>query len=164
MEQTVSNFETQYDTGNPVLDVVLSSKKMMCRSALITMECYMDAREMDFLDTAQICTIFGNALDNAIEYESRIEETEKRLIKVSVFSENHFLVIKISNYCEETILKSFEDPETTKENPEVHGYGIKGIRLAVEKYEGHMTIKQENNWFIVSILIPIPEKQNQTAL
>lgn len=164
VEQTVSNFETQYDTGNPVLDVVLSSKKMMCRSALITMECYMDAREMDFLDTAQICTIFGNALDNAIEYESRIEETEKRLIKVSVFSENHFLVIKISNYCEETILKSLEDPETTKENPEVHGYGIKGIRLAVEKYEGHMTIKQENNWFMVSILIPIPEKQNQTAL
>lgn len=164
VEQTVSNFETQYDTGNPVLDVVLSSKKMMCRSALITMECYMDAREMDFLDTAQICTIFGNALDNAIEYESRIEETEKRLIKVSVFSENHFLVIKISNYCEETILKSLEDPETTKENPEIHGYGIKGIRLAVEKYEGHMTIKQENNWFIVSILIPIPEKQNQTAL
>lgn len=49
---------------------------MICRSALITMECYMDAREMDFLDTAQICTIFGNALDNAIEYESRIEETE----------------------------------------------------------------------------------------
>lgn len=33
-----------------------------------------------------------------------------------------------------------------------------------KKYEGHMTIKQENNWFIVSILIPIPEKQNQTAL
>ena len=72
----------------------------MCRSALITMECYMDAREMDFLDTAQICTIFGNALDNAIEYESRIEETEKRLIKVSVFSENHFLVIKIRNHPE----------------------------------------------------------------
>ena len=66
--------------------------------------------------------------------------------------------------CEGTILKSLEDPETTKENPEIHGYGIKGIRLAVEKYEGHMTIKQENNWFIVSILIPIPEKQNQTAL
>lgn len=105
-----------------------------------------------------------SAIDNAIEYESRIKETEKRLIKVSVFSENHFLVIKISNYCEETILKSLEDPETTKENPEIHGYGIKGIRLAVEKYEGHMTIKQENNWFIVSILIPIPEKQNQTAL
>lgn len=73
-------------------------------------------------------------------------------------------MIKISNYCEETILKSLEDPETTKENPEIHGYGIKGIRLAVEKHEGHMTIKQENNWFIVSILIPIPEKQNQTAL
>ena len=164
MEHTVSDFEIQYDTGNPVLDVVLSGKKLMCRSARITMECFVDAREMGFLDTAHICTIFGNALDNAIEYESRIEETEKRLIKVSVFSENHFLMIHISNYCEETILKSFEDPETTKENPEMHGYGIKGIRLAVEKYEGHMNIKQENNWFIVSVLIPIPEqKENKDA-
>ena len=118
---------------------------------------------MNFMEPAHICSIFGNALDNAIEYEGQIEDKEKRLVKVSVFSENQFIVIHISNYCEERILHSFEDPETTKQNPEMHGYGIKGIRLAVDNYDGHMTIKQENNWFIVSILIPIPEKQNQAA-
>ena len=164
MEALVSNYETQYDTGNNVLDVILSSNKMLCRSKQITMECYVDAQEMGFLDAAHICTIFGNALDNAIEYETKIEETEKRLIKLSVFTENHFLMIHISNYCEEKILRSYEDPETTKENPGMHGYGIKGIRLAVEKYDGHMNIKQENNWFIVSILIPIPFRQDQATL
>ena len=156
MEDTVANYEAQYDTGNSVLDVVLSSKKVICRSKQITMECYVDAREMEFLDTSHICTIFGNALDNAIEYESGIAELEKRLIKVSVFSENHFLMINISNYCEERILKSADDPQTTKLNPEMHGFGIKGIRLVVEQYNGHVNIKQENNWFIVSVLIPIP--------
>ena len=158
MEDTISNYEAQYDTGNSVLDVILGSKKMISRSHQITMECYVDAREMGFLDTSHICTIFGNALDNAIEYECRIEETEKRLIKVSVFTENQFLMIHISNYCEEKILKSADDPQTTKLNPEMHGFGIKGIRLVVEQYNGHMNIKQENNWFIVSILIPIPAK------
>ncbi len=161
LEHIVSNYEAQYDTGNSVLDVMLSNKKMLCRSEQITMECYVDAREMGFLDAMHICSIFGNALDNAIEYERQIEETEKRLIKVSVFSENRFLMIHISNYCEQIIPISLEEPQTTKLNPEMHGYGIKGIRLAVEQYDGHMNIKQENNWFIVSILIPIPEQRYQ---
>lgn len=156
LEETVSTYEAQYDTGNAVLDVMLANKKMMCRSAQITMECFVDAREMGFMDNVHICSIFGNALDNAIEYERQIDEIEKRLIKVNVFAENHFLMIHISNYCEQTILKSPKDPETTKKNPEMHGFGIKGIRLAVEKYSGHMNIKQENKWFIMSILIPIP--------
>lgn len=164
MEDIVSNYEAQYDTGNSVLDVVLSNKKMLCRSEQITMECYVDARGMNFMDAMHICSIFGNALDNAIEYERRIDETEKRLIKVSVFSENHFVMIHISNYCEQAIQISLEEPQTTKQNPEMHGYGIKGMRLAVEKYDGHMNIKQENNWFIVSILIPIPEQKEQALI
>ena len=106
MENLVSNYEAQYDTGNSVLDVVLSNKKMLCRNAQITMECYVDAQEMGFLDAAHICTIFGNALDNAIEYESKIDEIEKRLVKVSVFSENQFLIIHISNYCEQPVLQT----------------------------------------------------------
>ena len=157
MEDAVNDYEAQYDTGNPVLDVMLSGKKTLCTSRQIRMECYVDGQGMDFMDAAHICTIFGNALDNAIEYESKIDDPEKRLIKVSVFSENHFLMIHISNYCEQLVLTEEELPETTKPNPEMHGFGIKGIRLAAEKYRGHMTLKQENNWFIVSILIPIPE-------
>lgn len=161
MEEAVAVYESQYNTGNSVLDVVLGSKKMMCRSNQITMECYADAREMTFIDPIHICTIFGNALDNAIEYECRILEIEKRLIKVNMSTENHFLMIRISNYCEDLILNSSEDPKTTKSNPEMHGFGIKGIRLTVEQYNGHMNIKQENNWFIVSMLIPIPDQSGQ---
>ena len=163
LEETVSNYEVQYNSGNAVLDVVLGSKKMICKSERITMECYVDAREMGFMEAVPICSIFGNALDNAIEYERGIEDAEKRLIKVNVFSENQFLMISISNYCEEKILKSAEDPVSTKNNPEMHGYGIRGIRLAVEEYNGHMSIKQENNWFIVSALIPIPPEKAEES-
>ena len=159
MEDLVSNYEAQYDTGNSVLDVVLSNKKMLCRNAGITLECYIDAQEMGFLDAAHICSIFGNALDNAIEYESKIDEIEKRLIKISVFSENQFLIIHISNYCEQPVLQTEEGLVTTKPHPERHGFGIKGMRLAVENYNGHMNVKQENKWFVVSILIPIPTRQ-----
>lgn len=163
MEGLVSQYEAQYDTGNSVLDVVLCNKKMLCISENITMECYVDAREMDFMNEVHICTIFGNALDNAIEYERGIEETEKRLMKVSVCSENHFVVINISNYCEQPVQISLEAPKSTKKNPEMHGYGIKGIRLTVENYGGHMSIKQANNWVVMSILIPIPEHRGQAS-
>ena len=49
MEDTVNNYEAQYDTGNSVLDVILASKKMMCISKQITMECFVDAHQMDFI-------------------------------------------------------------------------------------------------------------------
>ncbi len=158
LESIVQDYEAQYETGNTVLNVLLTSKEMLCRSNGITMECFVDAQQMSFMDPIHICSIFGNAIDNAIEYESQVNDIEKRLIKISVFSENHFLMIHISNYCEQTILHSSNDPETTKANPAMHGFGIKGIRMAAEQYNGHMTLKQENKWFIVSVLIPIPEE------
>lgn len=37
-----------------------------------------------------ICTIFGNALDNAVECEMQIENKEKRLIHVTVSAVSGF--------------------------------------------------------------------------
>lgn len=159
LENIVHDYEAQYESGNAVLNVLLTSKEMLCRSRQITMECFVDASQMGFMDPIHICSIFGNAINNAIEYECQIDDIEKRLIKISVFTENLFLMIHISNYCEQKILNSESDPQTTKEDPSMHGFGIKGIRLAAEQYSGHMTLTQKNNWFMISILIPISTNQ-----
>ena len=49
-------------------------------------------------------------------------------------------------------------PATTKENKESHGYGIKSIRKAAEKYGGCMTLEQQDGWFIMTVLIPLAEE------
>lgn len=155
MENDIKNFETQNKTGNHVLDTLLASKNMYCINNGITLTCVADGTLLNQMDVIDVCTIFGNALDNAIEYEKQIEDEEKRLIHVSVFNQKHFLMMRFENYFEGDIVK-FEGglPTTTKKDTYNHGYGLKSIRYAVQKYDGVVNVEQKNNWFELKILIP----------
>ena len=124
----------------------------------IVMTCFADAKDLGFMDVMDICSIFGNAIDNAIECEQGIEAKDKRLIKVTVCTQNSFLLIRISNYCEREVVFEAGLPQSTKSNSQMHGYGVKSIRLAVDKYSGHMTMEQEDNWFTLTALIPLPSE------
>ncbi|WP_404332240.1 ATP-binding protein [Mesobacillus maritimus] len=155
MENEIKFYEAQYKTGNTVLDTVLASKNIYCIKNDITLTCVADGTLLNDMDVIDICTIFGNALDNAIEYEQQIEEKEKRLIHVSVFSQKGFLMIRFENYFEGELKLEGDLPATTKENSYYHGYGLKSIRYAVEKYDGVVNVNQKDNWFELTILIPL---------
>ena len=45
-------------------------------------------------------------------------------------------------------------PLTSKVNQKEHGYGMRSIKQAVEKYNGTMTYELVENWFELKILIP----------
>jgi signal transduction histidine kinase len=154
LERVVSIHEAEVSTGNSVLDTILTSKNLLCVENGITMTCFADGSGMRFLDVMDLCSIFGNALDNAIEYEKKIGDPEKRLIKVTVYNQNRFLLIRIENYCEETIPLRDGLPVTTKKDPAIHGYGLKSIRHAAEKYGGSLNVTQEPPWFVLTVLIP----------
>lgn len=157
LDQIVSRHELSVSTGSSVLDTLLSGKNQVCMDKGITMTVFADAAEIGFMDTMDICSIFGNALDNAIECEETIEEREKRLIKIEIARKKELFVIRIENYCENP--PEFLDgyPVTTKKEPRFHGYGVKSIKAAAEKYGGHATICYERKWFSLVILIPIPQ-------
>ena len=154
MESVVSLHEAEAVTGNSVLDTILTSKNLICAEKGITMTCFADASRLDRLDVMDICSIFGNAIDNAIEYEATLEDPERRLIKVTVYRENRFLLIRVENYCEEQIPLHDGLPKTRKNDSRYHGYGLKSIRRTAEKYGGSMTLSQEDDWFTLTVLIP----------
>jgi len=112
---------------------------------------------MGFIDMMDICSIFGNAIDNAIECVEKIADQNMRLIKLTVRTQNRFLLIRVENCTDKAIDLNGGQPATTKENKESHGYGIKSIRKAAEKYGGCMTLEQQDGWFIMTVLIPLAE-------
>ena len=115
----------------------------------------VDGKLLDFMHVTDICTIFGNALDNAIENTVLIADPEKRLIHVTVSSQKSFVLISFSNYFEgELNLNDDNLPGTTKLDNVNHGYGLKSIKYAAEKYMGTMGIKTQDNWFELKLLIP----------
>lgn len=152
-------YESEVNTGSSVLDTLLTSKNILCKEYGITMICYADAHDLQFLDVMDICAIFGNAIDNAIECEQKIESPDKRLIKVNVYTQNRFLLIRVENYCEDQVAFDSGLPVTTKPDVQMHGYGVKSIKRSVEKYGGHLNLEQEDSWFRITALIPLGEGQ-----
>lgn len=161
MENEIKQYEAQNKTGNKVLDTVLTTKSLYCTKHGITFTCVADGTLLEFMDVMDICSIFGNALDNAIECELKIPEKEKRLIHVTVSKQKNFLILRFENYYEEELKYKEGSLVTTKKEKEYHGYGLKSIRYTVNKYEGAVTIDAKDNWFELKILIPIKENKSE---
>ena len=155
MEEEVSTFANAQRTGNQVLDTILAAKIFHCRKNNISITCVADGMLLDFIHVTDICSIFGNALDNAIEHVTMIPDKEKRLIHVTVSSKKGFVLIKFENYCETPVQKDERALiRTTKADKKNHGYGLSSIRATAEKYGGIVDFEQENDWFYLNILIP----------
>ncbi len=160
MEDEIRQYEAQNKTGNKVLDTVLTTKSLYCAKHGITFTCVADGTLLDFMDVMDICSIFGNALDNAIECELKIADKEKRLIHVTVSKQKQFLILRFENYYEEALKYQEGRLVTTKKDKENHGYGLKSIRYTVNKYDGAVSIDTQENWFELKVLIPMPEQIN----
>ncbi|MDE7273933.1 MAG: ATP-binding protein, partial [Lachnospiraceae bacterium] len=105
-----------------------------------------------FIEPLDISTIFGNALDNAIEASEKLSE-DMRLITVRANRVRNMLVIIIEN---NTTPALPETKGTTKKDAFAHGFGLPNLKNAVEKYDGQCSTKLENGMFALKIVIPIP--------
>ena len=159
MENEIRNYEAQNKTGNSVLDTVLTGKSLYCAKHKIELTCVADGEKLGFMDVMDICTVFGNMLDNAIECELRIPEKEKRLVHLAVYTKKDFLMIHCENYCPEEVTFRNGLPVTTKQDSDYHGYGVKSIRYTAQKYGGSVTMEVKDKWFVMNILIPLREKE-----
>lgn len=155
IEDSVMIYDSIVKTGNEVLDTVLTEKSLLCEREHITMTCVADGSRLGFLDAVDLYTIFGNALDNAIECALSLAEPEKRVIAVTVYTRSNLLLIQLENYYERPL--DFEGglPATTKEQSGYHGFGMRSIRYTAEKYGGIMTVHTEDNLFILRVSIPM---------
>lgn len=159
METGLRLYEAQNRTGNSVLDTILTGKSMYCVQHDINFTCLADGSLLDFMNVMDICSVFGNALDNAIESVEKVGDAAKRIIRAAVYQENQFVIIRFENYYESEFhtekTGGVRLPKTTKKEKEYHGFGIKSIRSSAEKYGGTMTIQAEDNWFYLRLLIPL---------
>ncbi|HSO70825.1 MAG TPA: GHKL domain-containing protein [Arachnia sp.] len=151
---TLNEFGAAFDTGNPVLDTVLTSKARYCRSRGINFTCVADGTALGFVEVMDLASILGNALDNAIESVSRLEDPEHRIIRVAVFNQARFVVCKFENYFDGQ-LQYLEGELATRKVGGTHGLGLKSIRFAAEKYGGQAIVAAQDNWFTCTVLLPL---------
>lgn len=166
MEQAIAIQESFMNTGNKVLDVILTTKSLQCQKKNITLNAMVDGDLLADIHVKDICSLFGNILDNAIEATQQVEDLEKRLITMSVHSRNQFIIIECENYSESAnvrlrssqkrrMFKSNNLPRTTKKDNVKHGFGLKSINQVAEKYGGAMNCSYDDGWFKVKVLLSV---------
>ena len=153
IEKSVMIYDSIVKTGNDALDVLLSEKSLFCNENKISLTYIVNGKSLSFMQDYDIYSLFGNALDNAIEYLLNVEE-DKRFIRLNVNTFGDNLVIHIENYFDGELSYDNGLPKTTKQNKDYHGFGLVSIKTIVENYHGDLFIKNSGKLFIINILIP----------
>lgn len=155
LEKSVAIYDSIVKTGNSILDTVLTEKSLLCEAKKINLICSADGACLSFMDVVDLYTIFGNALDNAIECVSQLESPGKRTIDLQVFSSAGIVLIVTENCCDGDLRFNDGLPVTSKaEEQGYHGFGLKSVRYVAEKYGGFLTIRQGGCVFQLRVTIP----------
>lgn len=154
MEQVIQAYDTTVRTGNPALDVILTEKSLSCRSKGIGFTCMAEGSGLAYMEPADLYALFGNALENAIEATEQLEDPAQKQIAITVRPVNGFYSILIQNYTRVPLKLEHGLPQTSKADPQNHGYGVRSMQLLVEKYGGELSFRQEGE--IVSLYLLLP--------
>ena len=156
MMKKISVYDTSLKTGNEALDILLMEKSLTCLNKGIKLTTMADGKAISFMEETEIYSLLGNALDNAIESLEKVKEEEKKVMGLIIKNAGEFASIHLYNYCEKK--PKFKDglPLTTKDNHKLdHGYGVKSMRLIVEKYGGSLSASYEKETFNLDMLVPL---------
>lgn len=153
IENSISIYGSIIKTGNDALDVVLTEKSLLCNEKNITLTYIADGEKISFMSSSNIYSLFGNALDNAIEYLLK-KDVNQRFIRLHIKSINDMVSIHIENFCNDDIKIVNGLPKTTKSDKDFHGFGLISMKRIVESYDGEMFVKKSNNLFVINILMP----------
>ena len=159
IRESIRAWEAIYHTGSVPLDVVLSEKAALCDQEAIQFSVIADGACLGFMTDTDIYTLFGNALDNAIEAVRKVQDQSERLVSLSLRQNRGFALLHIENSYAGAVEFREGEPITSKEEKAFHGFGVKSIKNIAGKYGGRVTLTAGERLFSLDIVLPINEKQ-----
>lgn len=150
--KSISIYDSKVSTGNELLDVLFTEKSLYCEQNGIEFTCMIEGQKLSFMESGDLCCLFGNIIDNALEAVINLKEKQKRIINIVIKSKNDMLIVQEENYFSAPV--SFSDglPLTTKADKNYHGFGLRSIRMIARKYGGELTTFVRGDVFHLNIL------------
>ena len=153
LEESIRDYGAQVDTGNQVLDAVLTAKRMQALEGDVEVSYIVDGGLLDFIAPLDLTALLGNALDNAIEAAMHL--SEGRLVHLAVFAQDAFVMVRVENTFDGTVYRRNGRLLTRKREPG-HGYGMRNIQAVAERYGGSVSTDASQQWFALRVLFPRP--------
>ena len=150
LQQDFARTDTWVYTGNPVLDLILGQKRMTAQSQGFSFKLQASPLSGLPFSDREICSLFGNLLDNAIEACRRVRKRDAE-IRVKIEQQNQMLFIEIANSTDgipERIDRGFR---SRKKDPSRHGYGLKSVERIVADHDGVIDYHADERSFTVTV-------------
>ena len=128
------NFHTHY-TSNPLFNAILSDKKERAEVIGVQMDFYGSLDRDIFVRAYDLCIIISNLMDNALEHA---EKAGNGKVEVYASQDDNCILLQVVNNVESH--EEVRVGRTAKADKLSHGYGLKNVKKAVERYYGDFNI------------------------
>lgn len=150
MEDITEELSFPYHTNNPAVDILIGNKLGIAESMGIDASCSLLLPYPCLVRDIDFCIILSNALDNAIHACEKINGGMEKYIRVTGNVQGDFIFIEIEN--------SFQ-----KKGLSGKGIGLSNIEMIAEKYHGAVSIKTQEQVYILSVLLIIPQHSESST-
>ncbi len=142
-------------TGNKAVDALLYQKRKRAEEENIKWECDVQMPKGCCINEFDLCVLFGNILDNALEACGRMQRGEGGFINIQAKVVKKCFLFEVKNSMDLT--EMYEGGFANKDNSHEHGIGLLNVGDVVNKYNGVVNIDAKNGIFVISILMPFPD-------
>ncbi|MGG5370254.1 ATP-binding protein [Enterococcus sp. AZ196] len=135
---------------NSIVNAVLNAKYQLMQDYQIKCSLQLDIDTLITIDDIDLCSLFGNTLDNAIE---AARQTTNKEITMKARYYNGFFSYEIINTKKHQLKNRGSRFFSTKAQPQKHGIGLQAVRSIVESYDGTLDISYDDEQFSLVVLI-----------
>lgn len=141
-QELFDSLTTVVDVGNSVVSVILNEYREITEDADIPFTFDVSVPKNLGISAVDLYVLLGNTLDNAIEACQSLP-AEDRYIRIQMRIYHNILFYQIEN--------PYAEGYPQRSRGKNHGYGLQNVRKCVEKHDGHMSISQNDNKFVLSM-------------
>jgi|GEM_PF-2764887 len=145
---------TLYTTGNDVVDTIINAKQFLFKDKQIAF--YLSGNFIDKLPMTPIdlCTIFANAIDNAIEANDYVAKNTTHYLNFDIKTSHNYYLVTLENSIATSVTIKNNRVISSKKNIRNHGFGLSNIEQTLQKYGGYMKLTSTPKKFILEMVFP----------
>jgi sensor histidine kinase YesM len=151
MNALCKNTTNKYDTGNFVADMLISAKSTVAEN--IDTDILFEGYIVNEIANVDMVILLSNILDNAIEACEQING--KKTITIKSYLEKHLWVMTVENPTKKDVKIIKNHIDTTKDDKQIHGFGIQNIQRVVKKYNGSLVLDCKKGVFSVKAMLQV---------
>lgn len=139
------------ETGNSLMNHILNEKLELARNLGISVQAEIETLSFSSMRSIDFSALLTNLLDNAIEASKQEAAPE---LRIRIAEERGYHTVRVKNKISASVLETNPELASTKEEQELHGFGVSQIKEIVSTYDGMYDFYEEDGYFCAAVFIP----------